>query len=499
MVTTRQAGKVDEQASKKLRAPKVTNSTPKKKRKNPDISFEEKLSDDSDYENHTPPKQSRLSRTPSASPRTPKRTPSKWNKSPEKSPFKSPRRKMYNTLQENMQKLNLDQSLNVSVSSLGLEDARKLLWSDTVPTEMKQRKNEIKQIRAFCEEAIRPHSISSALYLGGAPGTGKTSCTLHVIQKMQKLKKKFAFVHLNAGQMVRPEEVYIHFYKALTNDGSAESQKAAKLSQKTAKLKLAALLGMEDKDRLPTIVLVDEMDFLLSNKQTVLYNIFNWCSIPESRVNIIAISNTFDLPQRALDKRIQSRLGTNMIHFHPYDHKQINEILMTKLEMFGDRIHKDALKFCSMKVANMSGDIRKSFEIIKMAIDLAIEKNREQILMEDVHQCIVDARETYRMQLVRSFNPDELRLFKAVVRSLKATGLEAVDFTRIYRAYERACIEDRVQPLSTWDLMELIKDGQSIDFYSINESEAQMHRRVSLEFSDYEAEFCLRQLEEVKS
>ncbi|CAD5217600.1 unnamed protein product [Bursaphelenchus xylophilus] len=475
---------------KKLKAPSRT-ATPKKqyRTKNESYPFSESdeevpLEDISDEEQHTPPKRSRTHRTPS-------KTPTKLNQSPGKSPLKSPRRKLYATLQDNMQKLNLDQSMNTSMTSSCLEDAKKLLWSDSVPIEMKHREDEIKRIRAFCEEGIRPNSISSALYLGGAPGTGKTSCTLHVIHKMQKSKKnKFTFVHLNAGQMIRPEEVYIHFYKAIGLDKSGK-----KISQKTARMKLGTILSMEDQTRPPIIALVDELDLLLSKKQSVLYDIFNWCSLPESRVNVIAISNTFDLPQRALDKRVQSRLGTNMIHFHPYDFKQINEILVSRLSGFGDRIHKDALKFCSMKVANMSGDIRKSFDIIRRAIDLAVEKGHDQVQVEDVHQSMVEAGETYRMQLVRGFNPDEIRLFKAVVRSLKATGLEMVDFTRVYRSYERACVEDRIEPLSSWELMQLLRDGASIDFYTINKAEAQMNRLISLGFSDYEAEFCLRQLE----
>jgi origin recognition complex subunit 1 len=47
---------------------------------------------------------------------------------------------------------------------------------------------------------------------------------------------------------------------------------------------------------------------LLTKKQEVVYTIFNWAATPEAKVSIIAISNTLDLPERALSQRVASRL-----------------------------------------------------------------------------------------------------------------------------------------------------------------------------------------------
>lgn len=50
------------------------------------------------------------------------------------------------------------------------------------------------------------------------------------------------------------------------------------------------------------------MDLLCTKRQDVVYDIFNWSSNEESRVSVLAIANTLDLPERLLSRRVGSRL-----------------------------------------------------------------------------------------------------------------------------------------------------------------------------------------------
>jgi len=58
-----------------------------------------------------------------------------------------------------------------------------------------------------------------------------------------------------------------------------------------------------------SVVLVDELDQMLSKRQEVLYNFFNWPHSAHSRLVVIAVANTMDLPERELSGKIRSRLG----------------------------------------------------------------------------------------------------------------------------------------------------------------------------------------------
>lgn len=58
----------------------------------------------------------------------------------------------------------------------------------------------------------------------------------------------------------------------------------------------------------PSVVLMDELDQLLTAKQDVVYNFFNWPTMRDSQLFVIAVANRMDLPQH-LAAKIKSRLG----------------------------------------------------------------------------------------------------------------------------------------------------------------------------------------------
>lgn len=57
-----------------------------------------------------------------------------------------------------------------------------------------------------------------------------------------------------------------------------------------------------------SVVLMDELDQLLTAKQDVVYNFFNWPTMRDSQLFVIAVANRMDLPQH-LAAKIKSRLG----------------------------------------------------------------------------------------------------------------------------------------------------------------------------------------------
>lgn len=58
-----------------------------------------------------------------------------------------------------------------------------------------------------------------------------------------------------------------------------------------------------------SIVLMDELDQLVTTKQDVVYNFFNWPNLVGSKLIVLAVANTHDLPERALNAKVRSRLG----------------------------------------------------------------------------------------------------------------------------------------------------------------------------------------------
>ena len=59
-----------------------------------------------------------------------------------------------------------------------------------------------------------------------------------------------------------------------------------------------------------SVVLMDELDQLVTAKQDMVYNFFNWPTLVGSKLVVLAVANTMTLPKRVMTGRVRSRLGT---------------------------------------------------------------------------------------------------------------------------------------------------------------------------------------------
>lgn len=58
----------------------------------------------------------------------------------------------------------------------------------------------------------------------------------------------------------------------------------------------------------------------------------DWPTKISAQLVVITIANTMDLPERVLMSRVTSRLGLTRVTFQPYNHKQLQEIVITRLK-----------------------------------------------------------------------------------------------------------------------------------------------------------------------
>lgn len=95
-------------------------------------------------------------------------------------------------------------------------------------------------------------------------------------------------------------------------------------------------------------MLADELDYLVTRTQSVLYNLFEWPTLPHSRLVIVGVANTMDLPERLLP-RIQSRIGLGRIVFPPYTREQVEVIVSERVRKLGV-FDRGAVEMCARKV-----------------------------------------------------------------------------------------------------------------------------------------------------
>lgn len=116
------------------------------------------------------------------------------------------------------------------------------------------------------------------------------------------------------------------------------------------------------------ILVIDEIDFLINKSKNLLYNIFNWTTYEGSKLIVISISNTLDLPNK-LSQKIKSRMGNNKIMFKPYNKDELITILKSKGVEY-EKFTQDALRLSCMKVAAINGDLRRIIQILQRAKEI---------------------------------------------------------------------------------------------------------------------------------
>lgn len=270
-----------------------------------------------------------------------------------------------------------------AVIEQALVSASKSLMLSSVPTTLPCREAEHDQVRQFMYQQIMSKGHGSGLYMSGMPGTGKTATVRQICKELQaerqratnsksrkKKKKKvlpdFDYFEINAMKLPTPRHIYTELAKKVMDKHFAPN---------TAVKKLEKHFGAKSKSRKVSVLLVDELDYLLTRQQKVIYNLFDWPTKREAKLVVIGIANTMDLPERLLP-RVSSRLGTERVVFKAYTRPQLTQIIEHRLaetKVFSS----DAIRFCASAVAGVSGDCRTALQICRRAIEMAQEEMKE--------------------------------------------------------------------------------------------------------------------------
>lgn len=228
------------------------------------------------------------------------------------------------------------------------------------------REMEIERLENFLNEHLE-NEESASIYVSGQPGTGKTASLSYILQQ-PKIKEGFKQVYINCTMMKSAASIYSRVCKELGLKMTATTEKACvkaieKYLQKTHKMILLVL---------------DELDQLDSKRQSVLYSIFEWPVLPNSRIVLVGVANALDLTERTLP-RLQARcsLKPHTLHFAPYTKEQIIKIFVAVLanDDKANVFSPVALQMLAAKIAAVSGDMRRALDIGRRVIEVA-NRNR---------------------------------------------------------------------------------------------------------------------------
>ena len=254
-----------------------------------------------------------------------------------------------------------------------------------LPSKMPCREAERAEVLSFLRQAIKLGGTGRGLYISGVPGTGKTA-TVYEVARVLKAQVRarelpsFRFIEINGMSLPDPNFAFSVLYEELAGRYTSPQRAADKLERH---------FNTPSNNRATCVLLLDEVDMLVTRKQNILYKLLDWPTYAHAKLVVVAIANTMDLPERLLP-RLGSRLGLQRIGFNPYNVQQIQTIMHARLTNMDDLVFDpDAVEFCSRKVAAVSGDVRRALEICRRAAEVAEEQilaaQRKKALLGEQH------------------------------------------------------------------------------------------------------------------
>jgi origin recognition complex subunit 1 len=312
--------------------------------------------------------------------------------------------------------------------------ASQRLRLSSVPSRLPCRDDERKRISEYVENAIRSNGLGAAMYVSGMPGTGKTATVHEVIKALRDdpTLPRFRFVEINGMRLPDP----FHVYSKLWEEISPISERIA---PKRAAERLERHFSSASTPHDCVVLLADELDHMVTAKQDVLYNLFEWPSRRNARLIVIGVANTMDLPER-LGPKMQSRLGYARIVFAPYTREQVETIVrerLGELEVF----EPGAVQMAARKVAASSGDVRRALQICSRAADTCRARVEDvqpsdasisrTVTIEDIMRAARELNESAQVQAIEKASQGELMVLIALGAELRQSGKQYAELSDI--------------------------------------------------------------------
>ncbi|KAI0185405.1 cell division control protein 18 [Xylaria flabelliformis] len=252
--------------------------------------------------------------------------------------------------------------------------ARQLFSRSADPGQLIGRDDERQHLTQFLQRCTTS-TPSGCIYVSGPPGTGKSAMVNEVTQALaQSTSVKRAYI--NCMSIKSAKDLYEILLEQISDSSNIPEGEAAAVVEK--------LLMPRKKSTSAYLVVLDEIDHILTLDLESLYKIFEWSLQKTSRLLLVGIANALDLTDRFLPRLKSRNLKPELLPFLPYSAAQIKTIITGRLKSLvpeGSNLpffHPAAIELCSRKVSSQTGDLRKAFEICRRAIDLVEMETKQK-------------------------------------------------------------------------------------------------------------------------
>ncbi|ETE64850.1 Cell division control protein 6-like protein, partial [Ophiophagus hannah] len=394
------------------------------------------------------------------------------------------------------------------------QQAKSLLHT-AVPDQLLAREKETSILQRFLLEHVCRKKPGS-LYISGAPGTGKTACLNRALLDLKTELTGIQITVLNCMALRSSQAVFPAIAEQLGLAGTAKAAKGDVI-RKLEK-------WLTSKSASMALVVLDEMDQLDSKGQDVLYTVFEWPSLPNSRLILIGIANALDLTDRILP-RLQTRplCRPQLLNFSPYSKDQLASILQERLKkVSGEQVLDNAaIQFCARKVSAFSGDARKALDICRRAVEIVESDVKTQSIFKQIpafkshSKAAADSAVLKRVGLCHisqvisdvygdrmatgssygdasSFPLQQKILVCSLLLLAKQKNTKEVNLGKLHEAYSRICQKQKVGPVDQSECLSLSALLESRGIVGLKKAKEARLSKVFLKIEEKDVEHALK-------
>ncbi|NP_001084440.1 cell division cycle 6 L homeolog [Xenopus laevis] len=380
-----------------------------------------------------------------------------------------------------------------------------------IPERLLARESETAFIKTFLTSHVSDGKPGS-LYISGAPGTGKTACLNKLLQESKDDLQQCKTVYINCMSLRSSQAVFPAIAEEISGGKSSLAAKDIVRSLE----KLVTSKG-------PIILLVlDEMDQLDSRGQDVLYTVFEWPWLTNSRMVLIGIANALDLTDRILPRlQARPRCRPQLLNFSPYTKDQIATILQDRLNtVSGDQVLDNAaIQFCARKISAVSGDARKALDICRRAVEIVEADVRGQTVLKPLTECASPCKEVplnpvpkkvslphisrvlsdvygdkmaSREGSSESFPLQQKLLVCALLLITRQSKIKEVTLGKVHEAYSKVCRKQQVPGVGQSECLSLCQLLETRGILGLKKAKEARLTKVSLKIEERDVEHAFK-------